>query len=35
MQKITSADGTEIAYEKIGHGPALIIIGGALADHNF
>jgi pimeloyl-ACP methyl ester carboxylesterase len=35
MQKITSKDGTEIAFEKSGEGPALIIVGGALADHQF
>jgi pimeloyl-ACP methyl ester carboxylesterase len=27
----TSEDGTRIAFEKVGHGPALIIVGGALA----
>jgi pimeloyl-ACP methyl ester carboxylesterase len=27
----TSKDGTRIAFEKVGHGPALIIVGGALA----
>ena len=35
MQKITSKDGTEIAFEKSGEGPALIIVGGSLADHQF
>ncbi len=33
MKKITSIDGTLIAYEKIGIGKPLIIIGGSLADH--
>ena len=33
MQKLTSKDGTKIAFEKSGEGPALIIIGGSLADH--
>lgn len=33
MQKITSKDGTKIAFEKSGAGPALLIAGGALADH--
>jgi pimeloyl-ACP methyl ester carboxylesterase len=33
MQHITSKDGTAIAYEKVGKGPALILIGGALNDH--
>ena len=27
-----SADGTRIAFEKVGHGPALILVGGALSD---
>jgi pimeloyl-ACP methyl ester carboxylesterase len=35
MQTIGSKDGTRIAYEKSGDGPALIIIGGSLADHAF
>jgi pimeloyl-ACP methyl ester carboxylesterase len=35
MQKVTSKDGTQIAFEKSGKGPALVIIGGSLADHNF
>lgn len=35
MQKVTSNDGTQIAFEKTGQGPALIIAGGALADHQF
>ncbi len=34
MQFITSEDGTKIAYKKSGQGPALIIVGGALVDHN-
>jgi pimeloyl-ACP methyl ester carboxylesterase len=33
MQHITSKDGTPIAYEKVGQGPALILVGGALNDH--
>jgi pimeloyl-ACP methyl ester carboxylesterase len=28
---VTSKDGTKIAFEKIGHGPALVIVGGALS----
>jgi pimeloyl-ACP methyl ester carboxylesterase len=28
-QKIRSADGTEIAYERVGQGPPLVIVGGA------
>lgn len=34
MLHVISKDGTKIAYEKTGEGPALIIIGGALADHH-
>jgi pimeloyl-ACP methyl ester carboxylesterase len=33
MQHVTSKDGTRIAYEKIGQGPALVIVGGVLGDH--
>jgi pimeloyl-ACP methyl ester carboxylesterase len=33
MQKVISTDGTEIAFERSGSGPALIIVGGSLADH--
>jgi pimeloyl-ACP methyl ester carboxylesterase len=35
MQYVRSADGTQIAYEKAGEGPPLIITGGALGDHRF
>lgn len=35
MNSITSEDGTQIAYEKSGSGPSLVIVGGALGDHNF
>lgn len=31
-QQATSKDGTHIAYEKSGSGPALIVVGGALSD---
>lgn len=34
MDKVISKDGTAIAYEKTGQGPALILVGGALNDHN-
>jgi pimeloyl-ACP methyl ester carboxylesterase len=34
MEKVISKDGTAIAYEKIGRGPALILVGGALNDRN-
>jgi pimeloyl-ACP methyl ester carboxylesterase/uncharacterized protein YndB with AHSA1/START domain len=33
MQTITSADGTTIAYEKIGTGPAIIVISNVAEDH--
>ena len=33
MEKIRSADGTSIAYQRVGNGPALILIGGAFCDH--
>lgn len=33
MQTITSADGTTIAYEKTGSGPAIIVISNAAEDH--
>lgn len=35
MVTITSRDGTRIAYEKHGSGPALIIVSGALTIHTF
>jgi pimeloyl-ACP methyl ester carboxylesterase len=31
MQVVTSKDGTRIAYDKMGKGPALILVGGALS----
>jgi pimeloyl-ACP methyl ester carboxylesterase len=34
MQTLTSRDGTSIAYENHGTGPALIIVSGALNDRN-
>lgn len=34
MNYIKSIDGTQIAYEKIGQGTGLIIVGGSLADHH-
>ena len=33
MQHVTSQDGTSVAFEKIGQGPALVIVGGVLGDH--
>ena len=35
MNKVTSKDGTEIAYEKSGEGPALILVDGALCYRSF
>jgi pimeloyl-ACP methyl ester carboxylesterase len=35
MQTVISPDGTEIAFERSGSGPVLLIVGGALADHSF
>jgi len=35
MRQVVSEDGTRIAYDKIGQGPSLVIIGGALGDHRF
>jgi pimeloyl-ACP methyl ester carboxylesterase len=31
---VTSKDGTKIAYDKLGQGPPIIIVNGALADRN-
>lgn len=35
MLSVTSQDGTRIAYEQVGSGPALVLVGGSLADHQF
>jgi pimeloyl-ACP methyl ester carboxylesterase len=35
MPKVRSKDGTEIAFEKTGSGPALILVDGALCYRNF
>jgi pimeloyl-ACP methyl ester carboxylesterase len=32
MQRVTSKDGTSIAYERTGQGAALILVGGAMSD---
>lgn len=32
MEKVTSADGTTIAYDRLGSGDPLILVGGALCD---
>src|SRR5882757_759946 len=29
METVISKDGTSIAYERTGHGPALVLVGGA------
>ncbi|WP_433162095.1 alpha/beta fold hydrolase [Kribbella sp. CA-247076] len=34
MDKVTSADGTAIAYERQGSGPRLVLVAGALCDRN-
>jgi pimeloyl-ACP methyl ester carboxylesterase len=34
MQKVTSADGTAIAYDRLGSGQPLILVGGALCDRH-
>ena len=34
-QLVTSADGTAIAYEKVGSGPALVLVDGALCYRDF
>lgn len=35
MNKVTSSDGTEIAYDKRGKGPAVILVDGALCFRSF
>jgi len=35
MNKVTSKDGTTIAYEKTGNGPAVILVDGALCYRSF
>ena len=32
MQTVTSADGTQIAYQREGSGPAVVLVGGGLDD---
>ena len=32
MNRVTSSDGTTIAFERLGNGPAVIVVGGQLAD---
>jgi pimeloyl-ACP methyl ester carboxylesterase len=35
MDKVKSSDGTYIAFERLGEGPVIVIVGGSLADHQF
>src|SRR5687768_17698143 len=34
VQYVRSEDGTRIAFEKAGKGPALVVVGGALSDRS-
>jgi pimeloyl-ACP methyl ester carboxylesterase len=34
MDEVISADGTPIAYEAVGDGPTVILVGGPFCDHN-
>ena len=34
MPQVTSKDGTAIAYDRIGQGPAVVIVGGILGDRS-
>ncbi|WP_226008247.1 alpha/beta fold hydrolase [Natrinema salinisoli] len=35
METVTSADGTEIAFERTGSGPPLVLVHGGVCDHRF
>jgi pimeloyl-ACP methyl ester carboxylesterase len=35
MNTVTSKDGTTIAYDRVGHGPPLIVVGGAFSYRGF
>ncbi len=35
MYSVISKDGTKIAYDKVGHGPALILVAGAFSYRKF
>lgn len=35
METVTSADGTEIAFEQTGSGPPLVLVHGGVCDHRF
>ena len=32
MDKVTSSDGTAIAFDRLGDGPPVIVVGGQLCD---
>jgi pimeloyl-ACP methyl ester carboxylesterase len=34
MERVTSADGTPIAFDRSGSGPAIVLVGGALGDRS-
>jgi pimeloyl-ACP methyl ester carboxylesterase len=34
MERTTSSDGTTIAFDRFGQGPAIVLVGGALADRS-
>lgn len=34
MDQVTSKDGTSIAFERSGQGPAVVVVGGVLGDHS-
>ena len=34
MDRVTSKDGTTIAYERVGSGPAVILVGGGISDRS-
>src|SRR5919106_5798448 len=34
MNRVTSKDGTSIAYDRLGSGPAVILVGGAFVDRS-
>ena len=34
MSQVISKDGTAIAFEKLGQGPAVVIVGGVLGDRS-
>jgi alpha-beta hydrolase superfamily lysophospholipase len=35
MHTVTSKDGTTIAYDRVGEGPAVILVAGALSQRKF